>query len=126
MSYRRETLEERAAELKTYRIRGDLIDEAGDPLAPGNLTSLTLRLFDETTATILNGVNGTNILNADRGNVDGNGHFTLLLQPDDSPILNDRLLEEAHIAFVEWTFAAGQKRGGIEIEFFVWNFVKLP
>jgi hypothetical protein len=126
MSYRRETLEERAAELKSYRIRGDLIDEAGAPLAPGNLTSLTLKLFDENTKTIINGVNGLSILNVDRGNVDGAGHFTLLLKPDDSPILNDALAEEAHIAFVEWGFAANTKKGGIEIGFYVWNFVKLP
>jgi hypothetical protein len=126
MSYRRETLEERAAELKTYRIKGDLIDEAGDPLAPGNLTSLTLRLFDENTKAILNSVNGISILNVDRGSVDGQGKFTLTLRPDDSPIVNDSLLEEAHIAFVEWGFATGSKKGGIEIEFFVWNFVKLP
>jgi hypothetical protein len=126
MSYRRETLEERAAELKTYRIRGDLIDEAGDPLAPGNITSLTLRLFDENTKAIINGVDGISILNVDRGSVDGNGKFTLILRPDDSPILNDHLLEEAHIAFIEWVFATGSKKGGIEIGFYVFNFVKLP
>jgi len=124
-TYRRETLEERAGELKSYRITGDLIDETGNPLPPGNLSALTLKLFDENTEAIINGVNGLSILNVDRGNVNAAGKFTLDLLPADNPILNPDVLEEAHIAFVEWTFA-GTKKGGIEIEFFVFNYVKLP
>lgn len=125
MSEARQRLSRVARELKTYRITGVFTKDDGTPLTAAVLTAITLKLFDEKTGAIINSVNGTNILNTDRGTVDANGNFVCTLLPADNPIIDDTLVVESHIAFFEWEYG-GTKKGGIEVEFRVRNFVKAP
>lgn len=126
MSQRVRLTGEPARELKTFRIAGVLKDETGAAVPAASLSTLKLTLFNAVDGAIINAVAAVNILNADRGTVDVNGNMICTLAPTDSPILGAGANEEKHVAFFEWTYAGGSKAGGVECEFLVCNFVKLP
>ena len=116
-------------EQTTQRITYGIKDETGTAIPASALTTLTLTLYaldGAQAGTVINSVDDMNILNANRGTVDGSGNLTLLLQPADLAILDTALLEERHIALVEWTYAAGAKSGRHEIEHRVGNLTRVP
>ncbi len=123
MSQRRIRLSERAGELNTYRIAGVFKDEANAPIPSSALGSLKLTLFNADDATIINGVDQVQILNAGRGSVDAGANLICTLLPQDNVIVGNAI-EELHVAFFDWEWASGAKRGSVEVEFFVRNFVK--
>jgi len=123
MSQRRFHLREHAGELDTYLITGILKDETATPVPAQTLNTLRLTLFNDADGSIINGVSAQDILNIDRGTVDMAGNFACLLTPNDNVILGTEL-EELHVAFFDWTYAGGVKRGSQEVEFLVHNFVK--
>ena len=72
------------AEKKTAKITATLNDEDGNALALASINAMTLTLYDELTGTIINGRNGSNILNTGGGTLAAtSGAFTLTLAPDD-------------------------------------------
>ena len=115
-----------APEKSTVRLTAVIKDEAGVAIPAATLTTLTLTLYAlDATLTILNGVNGTNILNADRGTVDASGNLVIALTPSDNAILDTSVTEELRVALVQWTWAAGAKAGRHEIEYRVANLAKV-
>ena len=118
------------AEQTTLLITGTLKDETGLPIPLSGLSSLTLTLFapDVPSEPIVNGLNGSNVLNdGTRGVVHAtNGTVTLTLLAADGTIqLSDRELE-LHRALLQWTYGGGgAKAGRHEIDFFVRNLSKV-
>lgn len=100
-------------EKTTRKLTATVTDDDGvTPIASSALDSLTVTLhLEDAPATIINGVDGRDILNVNEGTVDVNGLLTYTMRPDDNPIVGtDRT--EIHLAVFKWTFAAGLKSGG--------------
>lgn len=121
------------AEKSTCRITGALVDEAGSPLAAGQLSALTLTLYALIeTLPIINTNTDKNILNANQGTIDADGVFTLTLAPADNAIMSGvdsaettGAINEWHRALIKWTWAGGAKAGMYEIDFKVRNVSKV-
>lgn len=114
----RYTYSREIGEKNSWMYRGVLADPLQQPILLSSLTTLTLTLYDVTSNTIINGLNATNILNADRGTVDSAGNLLIHFRPGDSIIVNPGLAvgaTEAHIALIECTYNGGQDRLGREI-----------
>lgn len=112
-------------EKSTWRYTGILKDETGTAIAALSLSTLTLTLYNLDTLAIINGMNGINILNADRGTVDASGNLTVVLQPADNPILDTTKIDETHVMLLQWTYAGGAKAGRHEVEFRVRNLAQV-
>jgi hypothetical protein len=99
-----------------------LQDEAETPIPVGQLTTLTLTLYDATTGTILNSRNAQNILNTNNVTVHAtNGLLTWTVQPADLAMVTTNMAQELHIALFSWTWASGTKVGYHEVRFLVAN-----
>jgi hypothetical protein len=113
-------------ELTDLRITAQLVDPLGAGIPAAQLTTLKLTLHaDNATQALINGVDHISILNAGRGTIDATGHLALALQPNDNPILDDTLLEEWHVALVEWTYNAGQSAGRQSLAYRVRNLARV-
>lgn len=100
-----------------------LKDQNTTPIPGGNLTSLTLTLYDVTTGTILNSRNAQDVLNKNNVTVDGNGLLTWLVQPADTAIVDPSRLGETHCAL--WTFVYNGWTGRHRVEMYVRNLTKV-
>ena len=114
-------------EKATWRYTATLKDETETVVAAAQLTTLTLTLYALNAAlTILNSVDATNILNTGRGTVHAtSGLLTIVFEPADNPVVDATLLEERHLALIQWTYAGGAKAGRHEVEFGVRNLAKV-
>jgi hypothetical protein len=117
-------------ERATLRLSGTLLDDAGLPIPSAALTTLTLTLYaPEVSGTpIINGRNGTNILNDGVLGVvhASNGTLTLTLTPADGVLMDAGAELELHRALIQWTYGAGGSKGsGHEIEWPVRNLLKV-
>ena len=86
------------------------------------LASLKLYLYNSADKKKINFVDGTNILNTDRGTVSSTGLVTIRLLVADNPIVGTSVAElglEQHIARLEWTWNDGvsTQTGVQELEF---------
>lgn len=116
------------AERSTVHITAMLQDETGAAIPALVLTTLTLTLYVRDTAalTIINGVDGSNILNANQGTVHPtSGLLTLVLTPADNQIINSTSEIEWHRALIQATYNAGAKAMRYEIDFPVRNLNKV-
>lgn len=112
-------------ELTTPRYRATLEDFDGNPIPLVNVSTLTLTLYDESTGVIVNGVDSVNILNADRGTFGvTDGKLTILLEEDDTEILDDTKGSEKRVMLIEWV--AGAIIGKHEVVFRVKNLARVP
>jgi hypothetical protein len=124
--YPRTVLETIGRELCDYVITAHLVDADGAPTPGVALTSLDLTLYaEDVTQTLINDVNRLSILNIGRGTVDDAGLLTIRLVPGDSPILDDTLSDETHIALIEWTYNNFISAGKHEFEFRVKNMARV-
>jgi len=114
-------------EKSTWRYTGVLKDETDTVVAAAQLTTLTLTLYAlDAALTIINSVDAVNILNVGRGTVHAtNGTVTIIFEPADNAILDAALIEERHLALIQFTYAAGAKAGRHEVEFAVRNMAKV-
>lgn len=114
-------------EKTSLRYRASLTKEDGTALAAAELSTLTLTLYAlDTARTIINSVNGTNILNVGRGTIDANGLLTVILTPDDTQVLDATLAEEKHVLLFQGTYASGAKATRHEVLLTVLNLTKVP
>jgi hypothetical protein len=113
----------RIPERATWRYTGTLVDEAGDPIALAQLTTLTLTIHvDDLAKTSV--LAATNIKNTDRGTVhDTDGTLTILFTPEDSAITGSGPTE-IHIATLQWAWASGARESAREIAFVVQDMAK--
>lgn len=119
-------LHEEVPEKSTFRYTCTLIDETGAVVPAASLTTLTLTLYNQDTAlTIINSVNGTSILNVDRGTVDASGNVAILLTPADGAMVDATKAIEHHVMLIQWTYAAGAKAGRHEVVIPVCNLNKV-
>ena len=116
-------LAEEVPEGATLRYTARLTDERNLPLSSQAMMTMTLTLYDlsGSAQTILNEVDGIDILNTGRGTLDTQGVLVVTLSPEDNPIVDDRRKRERHLMLFEWTFDGGNKTGRHEVEFVVRN-----
>jgi hypothetical protein len=72
------------AEGSTPVYTGQIIDINKNGVPASNLTIVTLSIVDTQTDAVINGVSAVNILNQDRGTVDGGGNLTISLRSGDT------------------------------------------
>jgi len=114
-------------EKSTFQYQCDFLDKAGVILGAGDLTTLTLTLYNQDAAkTIINLVDAVNVKDTGRGAFDGTTkRFTLTLLPADAPMVDATKPLERHIALLKWTYNAGAEGGAHEIEIPVRNLYKV-
>jgi hypothetical protein len=116
----------RIPERATWRYTGTLVDEAGDPIAAAQLTTLTLTIHVDNAAKT-SVLAATNIKNTDRGTVhDTDGTLSVLFDPDDSEIKTSGVVTETHIATLQWAWAAGARESAREIAWVCQDMAKRP
>lgn len=110
-------------ERTTRIIEFDLLDETGAAIPQASLATATLKLYDAATQVAI-GAATRNV----QSSVNSSGHMKLELIPDDSPILNDALVVEVHVALFEWTYpnATPTRRGQFVVALGVINASKVP
>lgn len=122
--------------LRDYTIRSGttlelttvIRDMDGEELGSADLDSLTLTLHDEDTHSVINERDDQDVLNLNGGTLDGDGNFTLRLDPDDMAITNSSLQREWHEAQLTWvwTVATVEHTGFASIKFRVTNVAYVP
>jgi hypothetical protein len=113
-------------ERTTPTFAWQIVDADGVGVPAASLASLTWWLFNKATGAVINSRNGTSILNANNGTVDGSGNATLVLEAADTAILDESLDLETHIAEFEFTYNGGARTGRHVIEHAIRNLRKVP
>ena len=93
-------------------------------ISKADLVTLTLELFDEATAAIINSRDGQDVLDDNGGTVSSVGVVTMELDAADNPVVSETADVgelEAHIARFTWTWLSGvrTRTGKHEIRFLV-------
>lgn len=114
------------AEKTSVMYTATLTKETGATLTSSDLSSLTLTHYalDET-LTIINSVNGMDILNANLGTIDAFGLLTITLRPADTVILVTANLVEDRILLIQGTYASGSKATRHEVKYTIRNLAKV-
>lgn len=115
-------INELTSALLTFQLE-KYVDGAWTALPVGELLTLTLTLYEETTETILNTRNAQNVFNTNNVTVSASGFVTWQSQPADNSCVGTALLEE-HVALFEWSWADGQ--GSEEIHYYIANLAQVP
>lgn len=121
----RDTITEPMAEGASAQITATITREDG---VTGFLPeTLTLTLFVLEDGAIVNSVTAVDILNTGRGTVSAGGALVCLLTPADMVIVSPRSGKgtEKHVAFFEWTWSTGTRKGKHEVLFTVADFAKV-
>ena len=102
-------------EATTAQYMATLTDEAGVAIPSADLTTLTLTLYNESTAAIINSRDAQSVLNANGGTMHAtSGLLTMIFAVADNPIVDTSLTHgqtETHIAMFKFTWNAGAKAG---------------
>lgn len=101
---------------ESLNVSGQLVDFAGDPILKAGLVAFLVTLFDETTETVINGVDQQDRL----AQVDADGSFTLKLNGEDNVIVDLAGVGsgqiEKHVLAMYWLWNDGrQDRSGIQL-----------
>ncbi|HJR01824.1 MAG TPA: hypothetical protein VKA83_09345 [Methylomirabilota bacterium] len=113
-------------EKSAFRYTADLKKEDGSALGSGDVSALTLTLYNlDAALTLINGVNGTNILNIGRGTLSAGGALVVVLDALDLALVDATKESEKHIALITATYAAGARFMRHEIEHTVVNLQKV-
>lgn len=118
----------------TKVVEFDILDQDQEGVPATDLSTATLRLWDEATYAsggspvvgILNGRDGQDVLNANSVTIDSDGHVVWTMQPEDTGEpsglsenqRNNRLRRQRwrHFALFAFTWATGAYQQEIEIE----------
>jgi hypothetical protein len=84
-----------------------LTDEDDNPIAPAQLTSLTLTYYDQETESIINSRNFQNVLNTNNVTLGADGVLEWTLQSADTIIYDARKELEWHVALFSWLSLSG-------------------
>lgn len=104
-------------------IWGVLRDGAGVARGTSVVTALTFTLTKMSTGEVVNGWDGTDILNKAGGTLDVNGNFSLTLNDADHTRLDPEAADEWHVGIVKWVWGASDLVGFARVEYHV---VPLP
>lgn len=109
----------RVGEKTTVRLRLQLTDQDGNDLLAGDLTAISLTLYELRTGTILNGRDTVSILNANGGTVSATGLVTMVLTDLDNALLFARRSSEDHVALIRWQWLNGTRSAWKQVQFTV-------
>ncbi len=113
-------------EQTTPRLTAVIRDADGVGIPAASLNSLKWWLINKATDAIINGRNGTGILNANGGTVDGNGNLALDLTVLDTAMIDGTRNTEVHVAEFEFVYNTGTKTGRHTVEHTIRNLRKVP
>ncbi len=105
-----------------------LKDQNSEVIDSGDLTTLTLTLYDFISGTIINSRSKQDILNKNNVTIDGNGLLTWDMVVADNAIMGTSVLVgglEQHVALFEYTWGVA-KAWKHEVKFDVLNLAKVP
>lgn len=100
-------------------------DEDGNAIPGTSLTTLTITLYNDRDASIINSRNDTDILGTNGGSVDANGNGKWKMEELDNAIVQDGLTKEDHTALFKWTYNTGADTGYHQVRLPVANLVKV-
>lgn len=105
-----------------------LLDKDDEPIPGSVLDTLTLTLYQEYTAEIINSRDRQNVLQTNQVTVSEAGELVWHLTQEDNAIVDDALGAEPHIALFEYTFpgVGGTEYAKKAVRFLVDNFVRVP
>lgn len=107
--------EQPITEGSTVYLTGTLLDHLNVAIPSAALFALKVWITDRKTGTVINGRNGTSILNANGGTVHATtGAWTFKLGALDSAIVNTADPYETHRVLVVWEYNAGADKGSLE------------
>ena len=98
-----------------------ILDETGTVVPGTSLYTATLTLYDERTKTIINSRNAQNVNQTNGVAISAAGVVTWTMAPADSPIINDKLPQEAHVAVFDFRWDSGVSRCLHEFKILVKN-----
>ncbi|MCK9568735.1 hypothetical protein M0R72_07330 [Candidatus Pacearchaeota archaeon] len=104
-------------------------DENGTALTSGDLSTLTLTLYDKDTEAIINSRDSQDVLNKNGVTVGAAGALTWVMTPDDNVIVTTTSYApgqwESHIALFEWTWSSSTKAGKYQVQIDVEQMAKV-
>jgi hypothetical protein len=106
------------------RYSATLKDETGAAIGSGDVSAVELTVHDRA-GTIVNGLNATNILNANGGTLDAAGALTYTFTPADNQILICSVDTERHTVLLHFEWAAGSKAANHIFFVLVKNILKV-
>ena len=106
-------------------ITAELVDEANLPVTSSRVTAIRMWLYDQNGA-IINGRTDVDILNANGGEVDGSGNFSLRLTASDNPIVGEDLIEPHTLLIRKVWDASNPQQDWDEIDLRVRNLKRVP
>ena len=104
----------------------DLVGRDGVIVQAADLATLQVTVYNLADLAIINGVNRASIVNTGRGIIDANGHLTVTLDADDTPILDATKPYEHHILLLEGTYDGGQRAFRRTLDHVVINMARVP
>lgn len=115
---------------ETLTLSTVIYNHEGVAIPASSLDSLTLTLVDEIGHSVINERDDQDVLNANGGELDESGNFSLRLDPDDMVIVNVLLKYEWHDARLTWVLTSGspavEHTGFASIKFRVTNVAYVP
>ncbi len=119
----------RIREATTAQYTATLKDETGTVIPTADMTAITLTLYNDATAAIINSRDAQSVYDANGGTLHAtSGLFTMIFTPADSPIVDTTLahgVREIHIARFDFTWASGVKAGKHVLTLEVEQFLKV-
>jgi hypothetical protein len=117
-------IRERFNEESSGFIRGQIVDQNGDPVLSTDLTLATLTLWDLETGSantsprqgVINDRDAQDILASSDVTYEADGYFRWDVQPEDNIIITSRRQIERHRALLIFGWATGQITFEVEIE----------
>ena len=94
-----------------------IVDQNQNPVPASALSTLTLSIVDTLTGLTINGVRQVNILNADRGSVDGQGNLTIRLQVGDTSMDETTAPSVQRSLIIDFSYNGGLSVGRHEATF---------
>jgi hypothetical protein len=99
-----------------------IVDSTGSGIPGSSLDTLTLSIVDTQTGTIINDCSQVDILNTNRGTVDGAGNLTITLEIDDTETSEASNLPQVQRSLViDWTYNTGVSAGRHQANFQIVN-----
>lgn len=127
MALWRTYLTSNVAEGTTTPFSATIRDDAGDPIAAPDLTTLTMTLYEYATKAILNERDAVDVLNANEGTVSAGGVFAFLLTKEDNVSVAAAVgRREAHVLALDYTWDTPTKTARTEIIFDLTNLYDVP
>jgi hypothetical protein len=98
---------------------GQIVDATGTGIPSANLAALTLTIADTLSGEVINGCEAVNILNTDRGTVDGQGNLTIRLEVGDTSLGEVNTPSVQRSLVIDWSVKPNDEIGRHQVNFII-------